>query len=72
MNDHQQALSQIDRIIARLRANQSAECALAEAEDAELIRLNNLRFRLRPEDTALFKQIDALYRRHFPETEQTS
>lgn len=62
------ALQQIEDIIAHLRAKQSADCSLAEAEDTELVRLNTLRFTLQPDNERMFRTIAELHRRYFPET----
>ncbi len=64
-NAYQQALQQIDELIAHLRSHSSSSCSLAEQEDAVLVKLNALKHSLRPDNTQAFTNIQRYHHRTF-------
>ncbi|MDO4997224.1 MAG: branched-chain amino acid ABC transporter [Neisseria sp.] len=64
MNAYQTALTQLDELIAQLRAQQSAVCTIAEQEDLTLLRLTQLRDTLQTNDTQAFERIHRYYQQH--------
>lgn len=61
------AIRQIDALIALFRRNAAVSCALAEQQDARLIRLSSLKDSLRPDDEKAIADINRYYRRHIHE-----
>lgn len=56
---YENALRQLDELIAHLRSSGEVSCAVAEQEDLMLIRLA-----VRPNDEKAIADIDRFYRRH--------
>lgn len=61
---YENALRQLDELIAHLRSSGEVSCAVAEQEDLMLIRLADLKIDLRPSDEKAIADIDRFYRRH--------
>ena len=61
---YENALRQLDELIAHLRSSEEVSCAVAEQEDLMLIRLADLKIDLRPNDEKAIADIDRFYRRH--------
>ena len=61
---YENALRQLDELIAHLRSSEEVSCAVAEQEDLTLIRLADLKIDLRPNDEKAIADIDRFYRRH--------
>ncbi|MDO5638663.1 MAG: branched-chain amino acid ABC transporter [Neisseria sp.] len=61
---YQRALQQIDALMAHFRSEGEVSCAVAEQEDSILIRLNDLKHALKPEDTDAINQINLYHQRH--------
>ena len=61
---YENALRQLDELIAHLRSRGEVSCAVAEQEDLILIRLTDLKIDLRPNDEKAIADIDRFYRRH--------
>ncbi|KPN72953.1 MULTISPECIES: hypothetical protein [Neisseria] len=62
--EYQTALRQIDELIAYLGSHQSPACALAEEEDAVLIRLADWKTDLRPQHRAAMLEIGRYYQQY--------
>ena len=65
MSDFEQAKRQLTEMIDYLRKNQSADCAEAEKEDEELIRLTLQQRILTPTDAVTIGRIDRYYKKFF-------
>ena len=61
---YENALRQLDELIAHLRSSGEVSCAVAEQEALMLIRLADLKIDLRPSDEKAIADIDRFYRRH--------
>lgn len=61
---YENALRQLDELIAHLRSSGEVSCTVAEQEDLMLIRLADLKIDLRPSDEKAIEDIDRFYRRH--------
>lgn len=61
---YENALRQLDELIAHLRSSGEVSCTVAEQEDLMLIRLADLKIDLRPNDEKAIADIDRFYRRH--------
>lgn len=61
---YENALRQLDELIAHLRSSGEVSYAVAEQEDLMLIRLADLKIDLRPNDEKAIADIDRFYRRH--------
>lgn len=61
---YENALRQLDELIAHLRSSGEVSCMVAEQEDLMLIRLADLKIDLRPNDEKAIADIDRFYRRH--------
>ena len=61
---YENALRQLDELIAHLRSSGEVSCAVAEQEDLMLIRLADLKIDLRPSDEKAIADIDRFYHRH--------
>ena len=57
-------MNQLDELIGHFRGEGEVSGAVAEREDLILIRVDDLKLDLRPEDEKAIADIDRFYRRH--------
>ena len=67
MSDYQQAQQQLTEMIDYLRTHQSTDCAAAEREDDDLVRLSLQQRILTPNDSTTIERIDQYYKKFFAE-----
>ncbi|HFC6389254.1 TPA: hypothetical protein ACFNMI_002367, partial [Neisseria bacilliformis] len=65
MSDYQTAQRQLAEMIEYLRTHQSADCAAAEKEDDDLVRLSLQQRILTPSDSVTIERIGAYYEKFF-------
>lgn len=66
MSDYQQALKQIDELIAHMQANQAKVSSDdAEGQDMELVRMSLTKRILQPNDAQTIERINQYYQRYF-------
>ena len=65
MSDYQQAQQQLTELIDYLRTHQSTDCAAAEREDDDLVRLSLQQRILTPNDSTTIERIDQYYKKFF-------
>ena len=63
MSDYQQAQQQLTEMIDYLRTHQSTDCAAAEREDDDLVRLSLQQRILTPNDSTTIERIDQYYKK---------
>ncbi|HFC8543582.1 TPA: branched-chain amino acid ABC transporter [Neisseria weaveri] len=68
-DDYQTALKQLDELMVHFRSKGKASCEIAEQEDMLLIRLDTLKYLLKPTDTKAINDIRNYYNKHINHAE---